>query len=174
MILNLKTKKITECYYREVDFSEAGEYVPPRWVFDFKKDYEEGYKIFVLETLEYPGTAQGVVAIGINQAEYTVHLKSAESSADNKYYIHGLERNGINRDRIYKGVGANLVAFACQYSFENECEGYMYLISKTSTLPFYQDKLKGVPFGQRVLFNPNTSLALVKEHFPGGAIKWVE
>lgn len=39
----------------------------------------------------------------------------------------GLKRNGLNPDRIYKGIGVNLVAFACQYSLENDCDGHPYV-----------------------------------------------
>ncbi|MBJ8108955.1 hypothetical protein JDS99_04660 [Bacillus cereus group sp. N6] len=173
MIYNLKTEESVECYYREVDIVEAGEYVPPRWLFDFKEEFNDGYKVFVLETLEYPGVAQGVVAIGINKAEVSVHLKSTESSADNKTFIRGQKRNGINKDRIYTGVGANLVAFACQYSLENECEGFMYLISKTETVSFYED-LGGISFGHRVVFNEFAGRRLADRYFPGGEIQWLK
>lgn len=30
------------------------------------------------------------------------------------------------------------MAFACQYSLENDCDGHVNLISKSETIPFYK------------------------------------
>lgn len=177
MLYNLKADKWVECFYRRVEgIEEIREYCPPRWVFEFELDYKEGYDIFVLETKEYPGTAQGIVSLKVITNEYAVHLKSAETADSNKYYLRGQKRNGVNEDRIYKGVGTNLVAFACQYSLENECDGYMYLISKTTTLSFYEE-LGGEPLfqgSQKIAFIEKSGEKLAKKFFPGGAIKWLD
>lgn len=175
MIYNYKTKKWTECYYRKIDLSEVGEYVPPKWVFDFKKDFEEGFEVFTLETFEYPGEVQGIVALKVNKAEYTVHLKSAECADCNKYHVRGLKRNGVNKDRIYTDVGYNLVAFACQYSLEQGCDGHMNLTSKTDTIPYYL-RLGGKQFkegSQMILFDEPIGQSLAATKFPGGVIKWL-
>ena len=126
---------------------------------------------FTIETKEYPGIAQGVVALRVYKGEYRVQLVSAESSKENKVYRLGLERNGINDFRIYKGVGHNLVAFACQYSF-------MHLSSKTETIDFYTSKeLGGELFeekSQLVIFDEKVGQRLAERYFPGGVIQWVK
>lgn len=173
MIFNLKTEQYVDCYYREVGIEEVGEYVPPQWVFDFKKEYAAQCDVFTMETKEYPGIAQGVIALQVQNEEETIFLKSAEAAHSNKTFFQGLEREGYNEDRIYTGVGANLVAFACQYSLEKGCHGHIHLVSKTQTVPFYQ-KLGGRLFSaQNILFDESAGVQLAKKFFPGGAIKWL-
>ncbi|MEX3713351.1 GNAT family N-acetyltransferase [Cytobacillus horneckiae] len=177
MLYNLKADKWVECFYRRVEgINEINEFSPPKWRFEFLADYQEGYEIFALETKEYQGIAQGIVALKVVQEEYAVHLKSAETADSNKYYIRGEKRNGVNKDRIYKGVGTNLVAFACQYSLENKYDGFMYLISKTTTIPFYE-KFGGEMLSknsQTIFFDEKNGGNMARKYFQGGAIKWVE
>ncbi|MGG0178702.1 hypothetical protein [Gottfriedia acidiceleris] len=156
------------------------EYKPPRWVFDFQLDYEEDYEIFVLETLEYRGTVQGIVALKANKQESTTYLKSIEATNFNKVYINGKKTNGINFDRVYKGVGYNLVAFACQYSLNQGCEGYLYLKSKTETIPFYTNEEFGLggkqlfEGSQIIVFDEQIGQKLASENFQGGVIQWLK
>ena len=176
MLYNLKTHKWLECYYRKLDKDDVQEYVPPNWVFDFTSELNDNFEVFGLETKEYPGIVQGIVALRVNKHEYTVHLKSAESADINKYFIHGLKRNGLNPDRIYKGIGVNLVAFACQYSLENDCDGHVNLISKSDTIPFYES-IGGEPLfngGQIIVFLEKAGQKLATEYFSGGAIQWLD
>lgn len=175
MIFNLKTQRWVECYYRKLDKDEVSEYVPPSWVFNFTLEFNYDFEVFVLETKEFPGTVQGIVALKVNKEEFTVHLKSAESADINKYYIHGLKRNGLNPDRIYKDIGVNLVAFACQYSLENDCDGHVNLISKSETIPFYK-RIGGATLfdgAQIIVFLEKVGKKLATENFSGGAIQWL-
>uniref|UniRef100_UPI003F494C5A hypothetical protein n=1 Tax=Niallia taxi TaxID=2499688 RepID=UPI003F494C5A len=88
-----------------------------------------------------------------------------------------VERYGENIDRIYTGIGINLVALACQYSLENGCEGHINLISKHETIDFYKSKeLGGKQFkegSQLIIFNEPVGQRLAKKYFPGGAIHWL-
>lgn len=176
MLYNLKTHKWVECYYRKLNKEEIREYVPPGWVFDFTLEYKDDFEIFGLETKEYPGTVQGIVALKVNKKEYTVHLKSAESADVNKFFIHGLKRNGVNPYRIYKGIGVNLVGFTCQYSLENDCDGHMNQLSKSETIPFYERIGGDLLFdgGQIIIFLEKAGQKLAAEYFSGGAIQWLD
>ncbi|RVT59467.1 hypothetical protein EM808_19425 [Niallia taxi] len=178
MLYNIRTRQFVDCYYRRVGKNEVGEYIPPNWVFNFKNDFNKDCEVFSLETKEYPGIAQGIVALRVYKGEYRVQLVSAESSKENKLYRIGLERYGVNDFRIYKGVGNNLVAFACQYSLENGCDGYMHLTSKTETINFYTSNELGGEFfeekSQLIIFDENIGQRLAKRYFPGGAIQWVK
>ncbi len=92
-------------------------------------------------------------------------------------FTKGRNRNGINENRIYKGIGYNLVSFACQYSLEMDCGGHMYLKSKTTTTRFYTEQLKGVHLyegSQEIVFNEKAGTNLAKSHFPGGGIQWLK
>ncbi len=119
--------------------------------------------------------AQGVISLKVIENESSVHLKSVESADFNKHYIRGDYKNGINYDKQYEDVGYNLVALACQYSIERDCKGYVYLASKTQTIPFYTD-LGGRQFGksQMIYFYEKAGQNLAEEKFPGGAIQWLK
>ncbi|AFQ30448.1 hypothetical protein P4493_11030 [Bacillus thuringiensis] len=176
MIYNLKTKRFNDCYYRKINLNNVGKYVPPKWFFNFKHDLEEGYDVFTVETLEYPGEAQGVISLQARIHESTVYVKSIEAANHNKNFTRSRNRNDINTNRIYKGIGYNLVSFACQYSLEQGCGGHMYLKSKTTTTRFYTQHLKGEHLyegSQEIVFDEKAGMDLAKTHFPGGAIQWL-
>ncbi|KQL42453.1 hypothetical protein AN960_00380 [Bacillus sp. FJAT-25509] len=176
MIFNIRFEEWEECYFRKIDIDEVGEYMPPRWVFNFKKEFDEEYEIFSLETKRFPGMAQGIIALKSSQDDCCVYLKSVETADFNKYYNIGKISHGMNHDRVYEGVGYNLVAFACQYSIVQGFEGYMYLVSKTDTIPFYTglggDQL--YEGSQTIVFQELVGQRLALKHFPGGEIQWLK
>lgn len=48
--------------------------------------------------------------------------------------------------KIYAGVPGNLVAFACQLSFDKSYEGFLAFDAKTSLIKHYQETLHATHF----------------------------
>jgi hypothetical protein len=69
--------------------------------------------------------------------------------------------------KVYLGVPANLVAFACKYSFDLGYEGYVSFESKTRLVDHYKKTLGAhVLFGNILAINTHAAEALVKQYFP--------
>lgn len=90
------------------------------------------------------------------------------SAPKNKKEIKGY----ANVQRIYKGVGRCLIAFACQYSLVSGLDGYVGLTSKSSKFSFYESMGATPVSNQFYMFNTFASQKLVQKYFPGGILWW--
>lgn len=83
-------------------------------------------------------------------------------------FMHLVESAPFNkgRSKIYSGVPGNLVAFACQLSFQRGHEGNVSFISKTQLIDHYVESLGAVHIGnQRMLIVPSVALKLIEKYF---------
>ncbi|SDN46354.1 hypothetical protein SAMN04488137_4544 [Fictibacillus solisalsi] len=172
MIIEAKSGKKVECYFRSVSKEEIKQekYSPSgKWDFDWMRPVLNGFEIFALSVDKHGQTPQGLVAV---KAHYEkgyefVELDIVESSPANKKVIQGKG----NKERIHIGVGRCLIAFACWYSFNKGLDGFMKLTSKSSKLDLYSE-LGGHRNGQEFIFYPMDSMRLCKQYFPGGVKVW--
>jgi hypothetical protein len=179
MLKNIGTDQLVDCYYRELGNMEAKDYKPPSWFFNFYKELKEGYKIFALETKEYPGEAQGIISLKpLFDGFYAVEVKSVETAHVNKkIFVSGRNKGQLNLNRKYRDVSVNLIAFACQYSLEQGLDGFVYLKSKSNTIDLYTEKLNGTLIDEAkrlIVFDEVVGKKIAGDFFPGGAIQWVK
>ena len=83
------------------------------WLFNWK--YEFGRKereVYKLTILNQPGITQGLMSLTIEPDHVYIHL--LESASYN-----------IGKGKIYEWVPGNLVAFACNLSFQRGGEGFV-------------------------------------------------
>lgn len=68
-------------------------------------------------------------------------------------YMYLLESAPFNigRNKLYEGVSGNLVAFACQLSFQRGGEGFVSFESKTKLIDYYVKILGAYHFGGHLL-----------------------
>ena len=67
---------------------------------------------------------------------------------------------------MYAGVPANLVAFACQLSFQRGHKGNISFISKSLLIKHYQESLGAVHVGGRLMVIETTAaLKLIDKYF---------
>ena len=71
------------------------------------------------------------------------------------------------RNKLYKGVAGNLVAFATKNSFEKGYDGFVSFIAKTKLIEHYKLTLGAKQFGNgnRMYIDTNEALSLVKQYF---------
>lgn len=71
-----------------------------------------------------------IVANNINTTAITQGLLSIETKADH-VYMHLIESAPFNKgkSKVYSGVPGNLVAFACQLSFQRGFDGNVSFVS---------------------------------------------
>jgi hypothetical protein len=83
-------------------------------------------------------------------------------------FMHLVENASFNKGRakIYAGVAGNLVAFACQLSFQRGHEGNVSFISKTQLIEHYTQSLGAIHIGsQRMIIMPATAMKLIEKYF---------
>ena len=71
------------------------------------------------------------------------------------------------RNKLYKGVAGNLVAFGCKIAFEKGYEGVISFVAKSQLIEHYHNTLGAKPFGcgNRMFIDSRESYILVKQYF---------
>ena len=71
------------------------------------------------------------------------------------------------KTKRYAGVPKNLVAYACQLSFQRGHEGNVSFLSKSQLIQHYADTLGAIHFGGRVMIiDTVAALKLINKYFP--------
>lgn len=124
------------------------------WLFDWKFELLQSKReVYKLTTVENANVVQGLISIEIKLDHVYMHL--VESAPFNK-----------GKNKVYAGVPGNLVAFACQLSFQKGFEGNVSFISKTQLIKHYVDALGAFHVGGRVMIIETVAaLKLVKKYF---------
>lgn len=92
------------------------------WNFNWQQEIEAKDKmVFKLTTNNNPNIIQGLICLA-DKGDH-VFMELIESAKFNK-----------GKNKLYKGVAGNLVAFACKLSFELKYEGIVSFVAKTSLI----------------------------------------
>lgn len=125
------------------------------WLFNWKAEFISPEKdVFKLVTQSAPAIIQGLVSI----TRHHDHI-----------FMHLLESAKFNRgqDKLYVGVPANLVAYACRLSFHQGSEGIVSFRSKTKLIDHYEKTLKANHHGGHLMVIPTeAALILTDKYFP--------
>ncbi|MEO6000284.1 MAG: hypothetical protein ABIN89_25835 [Chitinophagaceae bacterium] len=125
------------------------------WVFDWKREAKnKGRTVFKLIIVDNPKIIQGLISV--------------QDKGDH-IYMHLIESSRFNRGnrKVYLGVPGNLVAFACQHSFNNGYAGFVSFESKTKLIDHYRNTLGAhVLFGNIMALDTKAATKLVKQYFP--------
>jgi hypothetical protein len=95
------------------------------------------------------------------------------TTASNPTIIHGLIMDLIEsakfnkgKNKLYKGVAGNLVAFGCKMSFEKKYDGIVSFIAKTQLVEHYQQTLGAKLFGgNRMFIDTREAFILTTQYF---------
>jgi hypothetical protein len=108
-----------------------------------------------------------IIADDVNETAVIQGLLSLEMKSD-RIFMHLVENAPFNfgRAKIYSGVAANLVAYACNESFERGFEGNAAFISKTQLIDHYIGSLGAVHIGyQRMVIETEAAFKLINRYF---------
>lgn len=124
------------------------------WQFDWKKELgfndREVYKLTIANN---PDIIQGLMSLRIEPD--SIYMPLIESAPFNK-----------GRNKIYRGVPGNLVAYACRLSFQKGFEGFVSFHSKTKLIDHYQKSLGAYHFkGHLMIINTEAAKFLVDKYF---------
>lgn len=82
--------------------------------------------------------------------------------------MHLVESAPFNKGKrkVYSGVPANLVAFACKLSFQRGHKGNVSFLSKSLLVEHYEKSLGALHFGGRVMIIETVAaLKLINKYF---------
>ena len=72
----------------------------------------------------------------------------------------------LGRNKIYEGVGGNLVAFACKVLFQSGFEGFVSFTAKTKLIEHYEKTLGAYHFGNHLMIlETKVSTILLEKYF---------
>ncbi len=124
------------------------------WLFEWHDELRDKTKdVYKLTTANNPMIIQGLISIQRMTDHFFMHL--IESANFNK-----------GKNKVYRGVPGNLVAFACRTSFEAGFEGFVAFNSKTSLIKHYQQTLGATHLsGLRMFIETSAAHKLVSKYF---------
>jgi hypothetical protein len=121
------------------------------WCTEFNDNTKEVYKLTINDN---PDEILGLISLSL--------LKE-----DKFVFIHLVERKDYKGKKIFNGIGGNLFAFACKFSFDNEGDGYVCFDAKTNLVEHYKERLGAERIGEslRMIIDKNAASKLVKRYF---------
>lgn len=124
------------------------------WNFNWKKELDDNTKeVYKLLISSSPDIIQGLLSLTIETDHVFMNL--VESAPFN-----------IGKSKLYEGVAGNLVAFACQLSFQRGFDGFVAFDAKTRLIPHYEKTLGAVQFrGQRMIIPTHAAQILIDKYF---------
>lgn len=124
------------------------------WTFNWHREIKDKTKaVFCLTTLNNQDIVQGLISL-IDKGDHIL-MDLIESAKFNK-----------GKDKLYKGVAGNLVAFACKTSFGNGYDGVVSFVAKTQLIDHYSKTLGAKLFGgNRMFIDTREAYLLTKKYF---------
>lgn len=124
------------------------------WVFDWKKELKDKTKmVYKLTITNNPSIIQGLISIEDRGDHIFMHL--IESAIFNR-----------GKSKIYLGVPANLVAFACHLSNQKGYDGVVSFFSKSKLIDHYKESLEAqVLFGNQMIINEKAAYKLILRYY---------
>jgi hypothetical protein len=121
-----------------------------KWNVQVKRKDRETYKLVIKDN---PKIIQGLISLSDQHDHIYMHL--IESAKFNK-----------GKQKIYRGIPGNLVAFACKCSFEKGYEGYLAFDAKTLLIKHYQETLYATHFrGTKMMIETPAANRLINQYF---------
>lgn len=124
------------------------------WVFDWHSEVKNNSKsVYGLTTQSNQNILQGLISI--TDKHDHIFMDLIESAKFNK-----------GKNKLYRGVAGNLVAFACKTSFEKGYDGVVSFIAKTQLIEHYSQTLGAKLFTRnRMYIDTRESRILTTKYF---------
>lgn len=153
-IENAITGEVFDTVIVRMTIKEIGEINNRDWQFNWKNEIKSNSKeVYKLTTINNPGIIQGLLSLEDKSDHIFMYL--IESAKFNK-----------GKDKVYLGVPANLVAFACKVSMDKGYEGFVAFDAKTALIRHYEETLMATHFrGQRMYIETTAALKLISQYF---------
>jgi hypothetical protein len=123
-------------------------------VFNWRTEIKDRTKqVFKLTTINNPTVIHGLISL-TDKGDH-IFMNLIESAKFNK-----------GKNKLYRGVAGNLVAFGCKMSFELNYDGVVSFIAKTQLISHYEQTLGAKLFGgNRMFIDMQDALNLTTKYF---------
>lgn len=137
-----------------IQISESQKIIKTDWSFNWKTEIKDKSKsVYGLSTQNNLNIIQGLISLTDKKDHIFIDL--IESAKFNK-----------GKNKLYKGIAGNLVAFACKTSFEKGYDGIVSFISKTQLIDHYAQTLGAKLFsGNRMFIDTIEAQILTFKYF---------
>jgi len=124
------------------------------WAFNWHNELKDKKKqVYKLTTVNNPTIIQGLISL-TDKGDH-IYMDLIESAKFNK-----------GRNKLYRGVAGNLVAFGCKMSFELNYDGVVSFIAKTQLIAHYEQTLGAKLFnGNRMYIDTKEAYILTIKYF---------
>jgi hypothetical protein len=124
------------------------------WAFNWQKELKDNTKhVYKLTTLNNPNIIHGLISL-TDKGDH-IFMDLIESAKFNK-----------GKNKLYRGVAGNLVAYGCKMAFEKKYDGIVSFIAKTQLIEHYEQTLGAKLFGgNRMFIDTRESLVLTIKYF---------
>jgi hypothetical protein len=124
------------------------------WNFNWKQEFDNNLReVYKLTIINNPTIIQGLLSFTIKTDH--IYMDLLESAPFN-----------LGRNKLYEGVPANLVAYACKVSFQNGFDGFVSFSAKTQLIQHYEKTLGAYHFGNHLMImQPRIAKQLVEKYF---------
>ena len=124
------------------------------WTFNWQDELKDKTKqVYKLTTLSNPTIIHGLISL-TDKGDH-IYMDLIESAKFNK-----------GKNKLYRGVAGNLVAYGCKMSFEKKYDGVVSFIAKTQLIEHYEQTLGAKLFGgNRMFIDTREATILTTKYF---------
>ena len=154
-IENVKTGEVFDTEIIQLSLENGNREVKKsEWLFNWKKEIQtENRQVFKLITPQNPKIIHGLLSVEDKNDHIFMYL--LESAKFNK-----------GQSKVYVGVPANLVAYACKISFERGYDGFVAFDAKSAIIEHYKKTLGATHFkGLKMFIETDAARKLVNRYF---------
>jgi hypothetical protein len=154
-IENALTKEVFDTVITKIAITDKKQIKKADWGFDWSKEFKDPIKeVYKLTTINNPTIIHGLICLTDKQDN--IFMPHIENAQFNK-----------GKNKLYKGVAGNLVAYGCKISFEKGYDGVVSFIAKSQLVEHYQESLGAKLFGggNRMFIDTKEAYILVKQYF---------
>lgn len=153
-IENAISGEVFDTLISKLNSSDSKQIKKTEWDFNWKTELNDKSKqIFKITTVNNPAIIHGLISL-TDKGDH-IFMDSIESAKFNK-----------GKNKLYRGVAGNLVAFACKMAFELNYDGVVSFIAKTQLINHYEQTLGAKLFGgTRMFIDTREAFILVNKYF---------
>jgi hypothetical protein len=124
------------------------------WAFNWQNELKDKTKqVYKLTTSINPSVIHGLISL-TDKGDH-IFMDLIESAKFNR-----------GKNKLYRGVAGNLVAFGCKMSFELNYDGVVSFIAKTQLIAHYEQTLGAKLFGgNRMFIDTKEAFILTTKYF---------
>ena len=137
-----------------VQLKDGKEVKKNEWAFNWHYEIKDQTKqVYKLTTISNPRIIHGLISL-TDKGDH-IFMDLIESAKFNK-----------GKNKLYRGVAGNLVAFGCKMAFELKYDGVVSFIAKTQLISHYEQTLGAKLFGgNRMFIDTKEAFILTTKYF---------